>query len=138
VGVLNLGGRVSPPASVQGRWLLKTADDLNPQASCLYGLVNSREPTIDISQSGIFLDITVLNASGGHLLGRLEGDQLVAETSPPFFGRENFDLLRISATLSREDGQTTLRGSITAPRRTECASALFVATLSPKRAHQGR
>lgn len=129
-GVLHLGeGAASQPA-VAGLWHLDADLNANKDTPCATRLARFQKPDMLISQSGLFLEISLYNAPGDHLVGRLEGSRFSAEAKPSLFGGDVFDLLRISGNLSDLERKKVLRGWISMPRRIECVPVPFLARLS--------
>ena len=127
MAVLNLGSRISPTPSIEGKWRLDAELDSNVDTPCADRLSGFVDPVISISQSGVFLDVRLPNISNDQLFGRLEANHFVAEAPPALFGGDVFGLLRVTATLSGARGHQVMHGVIAMPRQIDCVPVPFVA-----------
>ena len=78
--VLRLGETLSAPASIHGVWRL----DESSAANCPV-FSDWEDPTLmDISQSGVYLDVQVGGKNGVRLNARLQADRVLANTPVGF------------------------------------------------------
>jgi hypothetical protein len=131
LGVLHVGDRVPAPLSLEGKWSLEADLGANRSSPCSTRLGNFREPAIQISQSGMFVEITLPNTLGDRLAGRFEHGEVIAEAEPALFGGDVFDVLRVSAKFCAGGGEPELRGVLAMPRHIECAPMPFIARRAP-------
>jgi hypothetical protein len=132
LGVMNLGAKLSPPPSIQGKWILDADIESNKRTPCAQRLSGFQDKAITIFQSGYFLEIRIPNPKRDLLAGRLEGATLLAEAPPALFGDDVFGLLRITGAVEPDGGGRVMRGVIAMPRQVDCVPVPFVARLSPE------
>ncbi len=130
LAVMNIGTNITPPASIQGKWVLDANLAANRQTECSNRLSRFVENSLTIAQSGVFLEVSLPNPPKDILAGRLDEMTFLAEAPPPLFGDDIFGLLRITGTLAIEGQTRVMRGVIAMPRRVDCVPVPFVAKLS--------
>ena len=131
LAVMHAGSQLTPPESIQGVWHFEADLVSNTGTPCADRLTGFREPTIKISQSGVFLEVELPTKANDRLSGRLEHGRVLAEAAPALFGADVFDLLRLSGSISSEQGKKVMRGVLAMPRRIDCVPVPFVATAQP-------
>jgi hypothetical protein len=105
LGLLQLGSSLQAPASIGGIWLLQPADAEVQNADCAKLFTETAVPTLLISQSGIFLQLTMNTTEKLTLTGRLTGLEVVAEADTAVF----------QATINRESEPDSLTGKLLIP-----------------------
>lgn len=125
VGVLRLGASATAPPSISGEWHLDGELRANDETPCAFTLSGFRHPSLAISQSGKFLEISLPNANRDLLRGSLTGNEFRAEARPALFGDDVFHLLRISGRIEVDNDGSSLHGVLSMPRRIDCVPVPF-------------
>jgi len=125
LGLLQVGDTLTAQPSIAGTWALDATFDANQNTPCAVSLSGFADSSIEITQSGRFLEITLPNLSRDRLRGTLEFPSLLAEVKPALFGDDVFGLIRVSGRLEREGQQLVLHGLLSMPRRIECFPVPF-------------
>lgn len=79
--LLQVGEQLTPPISVGGEWHLETESETVDQTSCWQLFTWPAQPAINISQSGLFLQQTLNDASQTVFSGELVGTAITASSS---------------------------------------------------------
>ncbi len=129
--VMHFGAQLTPPPSIQGKWMLNADLRANDGTACAEQLAGFEEQAMRINQSGAFLEVRLPNRRGDTLAGKLSGASFHAEAQPALFGDHIFGMLRVTGTLDGQGKEIVMRGLIAMPRRVDCIPVPFVARLAP-------
>ena len=145
LGILRVGRALTPPPPIGGEWVVETALPAGLPESCAARLrPAARQPALTLSQSGIYLSLTLRGEKGAATLdGRLREDSLFASAEPRARTAsrgaecEALDGLRLDAALQHSPGGAArLNGTLAVPGCGGCAPARFTAVRASAPAHR--
>ena len=142
LGILRAGQRLSAPASVGGAWYVDSNLDNVPNDSCRHLLQSVKQPFMSISQSGSNLVFNLNNPQKTAVPGTIRGAALTmsaegSAASVDTGGCSDPQAIHLAATVSKQDGQRVLTGTLTIAGCAECASIQFHAVRQSSHGKEG-
>ena len=118
--VLQRGKSLQAPHDVHGDWELQLSCPETIGASCESKLCTLGGTTLTISQSGSYLDVSIVGEQTTLLRGRIEGASLSLQSVSHPDEILNGDTLRLSGTITSVQQRSVIHGSLAMPRQVDC------------------
>ena len=128
LGVLHRGQALEAPADIQGNWQLAVNGSSAAGSSCETVLGSLDGSVMTISQSGSYLNASMVHGEHLTLRGRSEGGSLWLESVPGKDSVLNGDMLRLTGAVVDEQDSRVIRGMLLMPRMVDCPPQAFEAT----------
>jgi len=127
-GVLGAGRSLTAPMSTAGSWDLQLDRSINQLQSCGAGLVFGHPASLDISQSGEYLALTLNSQTKVSFEGALRGKTIVAHSSVPLeAGCNHVAGLSLTAAIDPKVVPRTMSGVLSFVGCPSCGSVNFQA-----------